>query len=107
MQSATRKLHQLAPQVGHAKQIREYDGDRRKMLLSQLVIRFLKEGESSAAAEHLARSSPVYSDGIQKLSEQREEAERIIAMNEAEHCSFKAAQSLLSYDKETLRQLDG
>ncbi len=105
MQSATGTLHKLAPNVGAARQCREYDSDRRKRLLAKYVAPLLKTGESATAAEHLARSNVSYGEELEKLAEQYASAEKIIAQNQAELCSFEAARSLLSFSRETLRNI--
>jgi hypothetical protein len=106
MTDATRKLHELAPMVGHAKQIREYDSDRRKSALAIEIVRALKGGESATAADAIGRASENYKAKLESLAVQYEEAERIIAQWQAENCSFEAARSLLSFSKETLRQIE-
>src|SRR5690242_2762438 len=58
--SSTKKLHDMASAVGSAKQVREFVGELRRNALSAEVVKFLKEGDSSAAAEHKARASEAY-----------------------------------------------
>lgn len=105
MKDSTRKLHELAAQVGRAKQIREYDSDRRKSILSIEVVKALKDGESATAAEHIGRASQAYQTKLTALAEQYEEAEIIIAKWVAEQASFDAARSLLSFSKATMSEL--
>lgn len=107
MKGSTRKLHQLASQVGSARQIREYDSDRRKNLLAKYVVKALKDGQSATAAETIGRSDPAYQEELKMLSTQLQDAETVIAQWTAEQASFDAARSLLSFSRETLRQLDG
>lgn len=107
MQSCTRKLHELAGQVGAARQIREFNSDQRKAALSVEVVKALKDGESATAAEHIGRASPAYGQKLDVLAKQYEAAEACIAAWQAEMASFEAARSLLSFSKESLRQLDG
>lgn len=107
MQSCTRTLHQLAPQVGVARQIVEYDSDRRKQILAIEVVPHIKNGESATAAEHLARASEPYANNLAKLAEQYESAQATLSKWEAEKASFEAARSLLSFSKEGLKALAG
>jgi len=107
LKDATRRLHQLSPQVGAAKQIRQYDTDRRKNLLSKYVVRALKEGHSATAAEAHGRSDQSYQTELEGLSKQYEGAERTIAEWDSEFASFEAARSLLSMAKESIRVLEG
>lgn len=106
MQQCTRKLHQLAAQMGVARQIKEYDADRRKQILAIEVVKSLKTGES-AAADAIGRASEAYKTNLDVLAAQYETAEATIAQWNAENCSFEAARSLLSFSKETVRNLQG
>ena len=107
MKSSTRKLHQLAAQMGAARQIKEYDSDRRRQILAIEVVKSLKAGESAAAADAIGRASDAYKTNLEALAKQYEAAESTIAQWNAEQCSFEAARSLLSFSKETMRNLDG
>ena len=107
LKSCSLNLHRLAPQVGAAKQIRQYDTDRRKNLLAKYVVRSLKAGESATAAEAYGRADGAYQAELEALSKQYEGAERTIAEWDSEQASFEAARSLLSMAKETLKTLEG
>ncbi len=107
LRSCSKRLHQLAPLVGSAKQIRNYDGDRKKNLLAKYVVRALKEGHSATAAEAYGRSDAAYQTELEALSKQYEGAERTIAEWDSEMCSFDAARSLLAMNRETMRILQG
>ncbi len=107
LRSCSKRLHQLAPQVGAAKQIRQYDTDRRKNLLAKYVVRALKEGHSATAAEAYGRSDEGYQVALETMSREHEASEKVLAEWEAEQCSFEAARSLLSMMKESLKVLDG
>ncbi len=107
LKDATRRLHQLAPMVGSAKQIRNYDGDRKKNLLAKYVVRALKEGHSATAAEAYGRSDEAYQTELAVMSREYEASEKTLAEWEAEQCSFEAARSLLSMMKESLKVLEG
>jgi hypothetical protein len=105
MVTATRKLHEMSNAVGRARQVKEFCSDRRKNLLSAEAVKFLREGDSVAAAEHKARASEIYQAKLGELEKQMEEAEVVICKWSAEDASFKAAQSLLSYSRESLKTM--
>lgn len=107
MKASTRKLHELATQVGIARQIREFNSDQRKNALSIEVVKALKEGQSAAAAEHVGRASKAYQERLESLAMQFADAESTIAAWQAEMASFEASRSLLSFSKESMRNLDG
>ncbi len=107
LEGATKRLHELAPRVGNAKAVREYDGDRRKNLLSKYVAKELKLGQTSAASESFARANPSYQAELHELSAQFESAEVVIAQWSAENCSFESLRSLLSLQKATIKELHG
>lgn len=105
MKDSTRKLHQLAISVGNAKTVREFSSDRRKNLLAKYVARALKDGESATAAETIGRADETYQSELASLQEQHQAAETAIAKFTAEQCSFEAARSLLSFEKQSMRDL--
>lgn len=106
--SSTKRLHELADKVGSARQVREFSSEMRKAVLSAEVVKALKEGATSATeAEHVARSTENYRHKMDQLAEQYRAAEVTIAKFTAEQASFEAARSLLSFSKESLRQLEG
>lgn len=107
MKGSTRKLHELAAQVGSARQIREFSSDQRKAALAIEVVKALKDGESATAAEHIGRASAAYGQRLETLANQYRDAESTIAQWQAEMASFEAARSLLSFSKESMRQLEG
>ena len=102
---ASKRLHELAGSVGMARQIKEFASDRRKMALARWVAPLLKDGESATSAEHKARSSGAYIAEMDRLASEYESAESTLAQYAAEQASFEAARSLLSWNKETLRNL--
>src|SRR5438045_2835721 len=107
LKGCTKRLHEMAGAVGSAKQIRDFDPDRRKNLLARYVVPHLKAGESAAAAEATARANPAYHVELEKLAEQRESAETAIAQWTAEMASYEAARSLLSMAKMSMQTLEG
>ena len=107
LENAVREIRNMTMSVGHAKQVRDYDSDRRKNILAAATVPFLKAGHSAASAEMEARAFLAASKGLDELAQQREDAEKTIAKMEAAYATFEAARSLLSLAKESLRTLDG
>jgi hypothetical protein len=107
LMDATRKLHQLAPLVGAARQVIEFASDMRKNALAKQQRRYIERGEGAANSEALARSDPLYLQDIQAIELRVTEAYRVRAEWDATMCSFEAGRSLLAMTRETLRTLDG
>ena len=105
MMSATKKLHEMAGAVGSARQVKEFCGDLRRNALSAEVVKYLREGDSAAAAEHKARASEAYTARLDALMKHYGESEKVIAEWSAEQASYDAARSLLSFQKQTMREL--
>jgi hypothetical protein len=117
LEEARNTLHRLAPLVGAAKQVREYDSDRRKNLLAKYAMMALTNARkvrensglitaplrSVASAEMEARANQSFQEEIEGLAAQREASEKTIAQWDAAFASYEAARSLLSMEKETLR----
>src|SRR5215469_2735604 len=90
MEAAQRRLHNavkeiraLTVSVGHAKQIREYDSERRRNLVATFMLSHIKDGGSVAAAEVHARANLSYQERLEALASQREACEKTIADWEA------------------------
>jgi hypothetical protein len=105
LENAVREIRNMTVMVGQAKQVRDYDSDRRKSLLAKAMLPYLKGGASAAAAECDGRADPVYTVGLEELAQQREDAEKTIAKWDAAFCTYEAARSLLSMAKETLNTI--
>lgn len=99
MEDARTYLRDHAEEYGDAKQVREYDGDRRKQLLARCAKPFIGNGDSNAVAETKARAGDAYAIELDRLADAYADAETTIAMYDAAEISFKAAQSLLSMAK--------
>jgi len=106
LESARNAIHKLAPLVGMAKQVRDYDSDRRKNLLAKYMLPHLKAGGSAAASEVDARADPAFQAEFDALAGQRSASERTIAEWDAAFATYEAARSLLSMAKETMRTLE-
>lgn len=104
---ATQRLGELAPQVGGAKAVKEFASDQRKNLLARYMVKHLKGGESAAAAECYARADEGFGRDLGALMEGFEAAEKVIATYNAEDAAFNATRSLLSMQREVMRNLEG
>jgi hypothetical protein len=102
---ASDRLGELTGAVAKARQIREYDSDRRKRALSCAVRDFLNEGDSATAAEHKARASESYAELMKATARDLITAEQTIAEWEAVKCRWESARSLLSVQKQILGNL--
>jgi hypothetical protein len=107
MQECITRMRQLAAMVGCARQVKEFSGDQRKNALAAEQVRFIQRGESVAAAENLARSSPVYLERFKDLEKSYADACATIAEWDATFARFEACRSMLAMSRETLRTLEG
>jgi uncharacterized protein (DUF1330 family) len=107
MQDCIRRMAQLAPMVGAARQIKEFSSDQRKNILAAEQVRFIQRGESVAAAENLARSDPAYVTRFKDLEKQYADACATIAEYEAVFARFEACRSMLAMTRESMRILQG
>lgn len=102
---ASKRIHDLANEVGHARQCKEFLSDMKRNLLAKYMLGPIKSDESAAAAEVIARSNPEFQAELAQLAEQYEAAEKVIARWQAEQVAWDSARSLLSFEKETMREL--
>lgn len=105
LQKAAKALEAMADQVAAAKQIKEYDSDRRKRILSICVSSFLELGESATAAEHKARASKAYEEAFAKLVVEYRSALEVIERYEAQRILWESSRSLLSMEKAKVSML--
>jgi len=98
-------LGRMVERVAKARQIREYDSDRRKRALSCAVASFLQTGDSATSAEHKARASEGYAELMKARGEELTLAETIIAEWEAAKIKWETARSLLSVQKSLVANL--
>jgi hypothetical protein len=106
MQECITRMRSLAPMVGSARQVKEFSNDQRKNALANEQVRFIQRGESVAAAENLARSSPVYLQRFKGLETQYADAAATIAEWEAVFARFEACRSMLAMSREVMKTLD-
>lgn len=102
MQECIKTLRTMAPRVGIARQVKEFSSDQRKNALASEQIKFISRGESVAAAENLARSSPAYLEKFKALEKDYADACGTIAEWEAIFARFEGCRSMLSMARATL-----
>lgn len=107
LRNSVKALHEMAPAVGSARQIREFASDQRKNILAAEQIRYINRGETVSGSETMARTSPIYLEKLKALESSYAEAERVIASWQATMAAYEANRSLLSMSKEVLRTLEG
>lgn len=97
----------MAKAAAAARQIREYDGDRRKRALSLAVRDAMHAAPnlSATAAEHIARSSDSYGAAISTLATELRSAEGALSQWEAMKVRFESLRSLLSIQKQLVQNL--
>lgn len=103
MAECVRTITRLTSRVGMARQVKEFNADQRKNALAAEQIKFIQRGESVAASENLARSSPVYLQKFAALGKDYAEACATIAEWEAAFARLEAARSVHAMFKETLK----
>lgn len=103
---ASDAIGNMASRVAMARQVRDYDGDRRKKALSCAVKDSQATGAASiTAAEHQARASESYANAMLELSKSYRSAEQTIAEWEAAKIKWETARSLLSIQKQLVTNL--
>lgn len=98
-------LQKLVPDYASARQVIDYDSDRRKQLLARHTSPCLIAGNTAAMADALARDCTLYCDGLDKLSESLKSAYEVQARWQALMARLDAARSLLAVSRETLKQM--
>lgn len=104
LRDAVQKLHDMAPDVGAARQIKEFSSERRKNLLAKYMSKYIG---TQGMREIEARNNSDYSEEFETLAKQELEAEKIVARWQAENCRYDAARSLLSFSKGIKNDLMG
>lgn len=105
MVEAAEALSGMAENLAKARQIREYDSDRKKSALAQVAAPLLRSGESAAAADLEARASDNYRKAMKQLATELRAAEEVIAKHEAVKIQWETARSLLAMQRDMTRQL--
>lgn len=105
MIEAVKAMEQMGPSIGNARQVIEYNSDQRKRCLAIVAFPLIKAGESATAAETEARSSPQYEAALKQLAKELATAETVRAEYENLRLQWETARSLLSLQKESIRNL--
>lgn len=100
-------MDSLVEKVAKARQIQDYDSDRRKNTLATFVCAEMdkEKGLSVSMAEHRARCSRGYEDRMRSLVQDALAAETDIAQWEVHKLRWETARSLLSIQKQLVRDL--
>lgn len=98
-------LTAMADDMGLAKQVREFSGDRRKTALARAMAAPLAGGDSVAKAEAEGRASELYNKELKQLANEMTTAEQVIARWEALRIQWESARSLISMQKSQMNQL--
>jgi len=102
---SVQRMSELAGDVGLAKHVLEYDGDRRKRALARAMKAPLAGGSSATAAEAEARASESYAKELAQLGVEHANAEQMVMDWEALRLQWETARSLLSLQRETVKHL--
>lgn len=95
---ASEELSAMVDEVAKARQVKEWDGERRKAALSCQVAPLLVDN-SAAAAEHQARASDAYHKAMHALGLDLYAAEKAILKYDTMRIKWESARSLLSIAK--------
>jgi hypothetical protein len=102
---ASQEINQLAPMFGLAKQVIDYDSDRRKNLLAKYARQHIQAGESATAADLLARSDPEYVAALDIQAEELRTAYATTGKWDALHVRWETGRSLLALTREQLKTM--
>jgi hypothetical protein len=102
---AADKLSSMTGDVAVARQVVNFDSDRRKRALAIAAAPLLAAGNTNAGADTEARASGVYAAAMKQLGEQYAAAEKVLAEWEATKIQFECARSLLSAQKAAMQSL--
>lgn len=105
MVASVKAMEQMASSIGAARQVIEYNGDQRKRCLAIVALPLIKAGASSAASETESRASEQYGAALKQLAKELAMAETVRAEYENLKLQWETARSLLSLQKESIRNL--
>lgn len=105
MVKSVEALSSMAVDCGRARQVREYDSDRRKRALSRAMAAPLAGGESAAKAEAEARNSESYSKELNQLAAEYEAAEAVLIEFDVKKLEWSTCQSLLAMEREAVKRI--
>jgi hypothetical protein len=95
LKSASKSLHDMAPRVARAVQVREFMPERKKNLLAYHVRGYIEADMPIANAEALARTRYEYIEELNDLMKQLEAAELVIHQYQAEQASCGSRQIVI------------
>lgn len=93
----------LVPAYALARQVIEYDSDRRKQLLARIAAVALRTGMSATQADTASRATPEYSEELDKLADQLKQAYEVVARWQSLMARLDAARSILALTRETMK----
>jgi len=97
----SQELSDMSDDVANSKVVKEAHSDRAKLVLAKAMRQDLKDGDSAAKAESLARSSDAYEKGLTELHDELIVAEKALATHEAKRIEWESVRSCLSTLKTT------
>lgn len=105
MVEAVQELSRMAADVGAAKHIIEYDGNRTKRALARAMAAALAGGDSVAKSEAEGRASEIYVKELQQLGKEHQAATTVLTEWEVTKLKWQTAQSLLAMQRESVKRL--
>lgn len=96
MTEAVKQMESQINAVAMARQVVEFGTERRKAVLSRLVVPHLNDDCSAAEAEHRARADERYKTECKQIMESTANAEAVLLAYEVTKNKFEAARSILS-----------
>jgi hypothetical protein len=102
---ASEALAAMTGEVAVARQVVEYDSDRRRRVLAIAAAPLIAAGASVSAADAEARASATYQTAMKQLGLEYIEAQKVLTTWEANKIRFEAARSMLSAQKEVMKNL--
>ena len=95
LKSASKSLHDMAPRLARAVQVREFMPERKNNLLAYHMRGYIEADMSIAKAEALARTRYEYIEDLNDLMKQLEAAELVIHQYKTEQASCGSRQMVL------------
>lgn len=105
LEKAAQALAGMADDYANAQQIKEYNSDRLKRALADVMSVLLGQDETATAAECHARASETYRNASIQLGVQYRDALRIIERYKAQHILWDTARSLLASERSKMNLL--
>lgn len=98
-------LEKMREDYASARQVVEYDSERRKAALAGETVKQLDAGRGAGASEAYARASKEYHDAMKKLGEQLTAAHSVIARYHTTITTLDALRSILSTQRALVKEL--